>query len=54
MRKQYHFRNSEQGLLVWDINRLFKLFLLIWVSTFIRPHQRHENSVKRTTVNERH
>ncbi|UJP04929.1 MAG: hypothetical protein LZF61_08735 [Nitrosomonas sp.] len=25
MRKQYHFRNSEQGLLAWDIDNLIRL-----------------------------
>ncbi len=25
MRKQYHFRNSSQGLLVWDIDNLIRL-----------------------------
>ncbi|NQZ33251.1 MAG: hypothetical protein HRU06_18435 [Oceanospirillaceae bacterium] len=25
MRKQYHFRNSVQGLLMWDVSRLIKL-----------------------------
>lgn len=25
MRKQYHFRNSEQGLLAWDVDHLISL-----------------------------
>lgn len=25
MRKQYHFRNSPQGLLAWDVDRLIRL-----------------------------
>lgn len=25
MRKQYHFRNSEKGLLAWDVDRLVEL-----------------------------
>lgn len=25
MRKQYHFRNSDQGLLAWDVDRLIRL-----------------------------
>ena len=45
MRKQYHFRPSEKGLLAWDINRLVEL------SKHLTPYQARVDSIQELNEN---